>query len=272
VTSFRASRPLVAASAFALIAAAACGGSDGGTKGGDNSAPAAISISGGNSQTGMAGSALAAPLAARVTNAQGNPVSGKPVNFTVTRGLGTVASTTVNTDNNGIAQTAWTLGTGAVRQEVLATIGSYEALATANIDTTRALFLLALKDTVSVGDTIWINSISGTTGLGGEVRGAVQQLITSSIPAATKIAAIHYLSGEYFDYQAPTPASLSFVTSNPTNTIRRHLYLQLGYVAQAIGAGKDVQFTHTSASFLGARSFNDIRNRVSVVGTSVHIR
>lgn len=270
MNSFRSSRSLTAASAFALLAVAACG-SDGGTKGGDNSEPAAISITGGNNQIGNAGTALAAPLAARVTNAQGNPVSGKAVNFTVTRGLGTVASTTVNTDNNGIAQTSWTLGTGAVRQEVLATTSSYEALATANIDTTRAFFLMALKDTVSVGDTIWLNVISGTTGLGGEVRGAAQETVTTSIPAATRIVRIFYLSN-YFDYQAPSGGSLSLVTSDPTNSLRRQTYLQLGYVAQAIGAGKNVQFTHTAASLLGARSFNDLRNRVSVVGTSVRIR
>lgn len=272
MNSFRSSRSLVAASAFALLAVAACGGSDGGTKGGDNSPPAAISISSGNNQIGNAGTALAAPIAARVTNAQGNPVSGKPVNFTVTRGLGAVASTTVNTDNNGIAQTSWTLGTGAVRQEVLATIASYEALATANIDTTRALFLMALKDTVSVGDTIWLNSISGTTGLGGEVRGAVQETITTSIQAAATPVSVIYTSGEYIDLSTPNGATLNVITSGPLNQSRRQLYMRTGYIARAIGAGKDIQFTHTSASFLGARSFNDLRNRVSVVGTSVHIR
>ena len=90
VHSFRAFRPAVVATAFALLAVAAC--SDSPTKGGNNGTPAAIAISAGNNQVGMPGTPLAAPIAARVTNAQGNPVSGKAVDFTVTRGGGTVAS------------------------------------------------------------------------------------------------------------------------------------------------------------------------------------
>ena len=266
----RASWPLAAASAFALLAAAACG-SDNGTKGGDNSQPAAIAISSGNNQVGPAGAPLPAPLAALVTNAQGNPVSGKPVSFAVTRGLGTVASGTVNTDNNGVARTTWTLGTGAVRQEVKVTVGSLTQTATATIDTTRALFLMALRDTVSVNDTIWINSISGTTGIPSEVRGAVQETITPSIPAGATLVSVVYTSGEYIDLNQ-SGSALNVMTSGPKNTTARQLYMRTGYIARSFGSGKDVQFTHTAAAFYAARTFTDLLNRVSVVGTSVHIR
>ena len=269
----RTPRPLVAASALALIAAAACGGSEGGgTKGGTNSAPSAVAFSGGDNQIGTVGNALAAPIAARVTNAQGNPVSGTTVNFAVTRGMGTVASATVTTDNNGVAQTSWTLGPGAVRQEAQATVGSLVQTATATVDTTRALFLLATRDTVAVGDTIWISAISGTTGLSGETRGVVQETITTAIPAAAIARSIIYTQGEYLEFSQPTSAVLNYITSGPLNQARRQLYLRTGYVAQQIGSGKNIQFAHTATSFIGARSFNDLLNRVSVVGTSVHIR
>jgi hypothetical protein len=270
----RAYRSLVATSAFALIAAAACGGSDsgGGTKGGNNTEPAAVAISGGDNQIGAVGSPLATPLAARVTNSQGNAVSGKTVTFTVTRGMGTVASSTVTTDNNGVAQTTWTLGPGAVRQEAQASIGSFVQTATATVDTTRALFLLAIKDTVSVGDTIWINAISGTTGLSGETRGVVQETFTTSIPAAALMRSIIYTQGEHLEYSVPAGGALNFITSGPLNQARRQLYLRVGYVAQQIGSGKNVQFAHTATSFFAARSFNNLLDRVSVVGTPVHIR
>ena len=270
--SSRAFRPSLAASAFALLAVAACGGSDGGTKPGNNATPAAVAISSGNNQTGTPSAALAAPIAAKVTNAQGNPVAGKAVTFTVTRGGGTVASSTVTTDNSGVAQTTWTLGSGTVRQEALVTIGSFEALATANADTTRSLFLMALKDTVSVGDTIWVNSISGTTGLAGETRGAVQESITTSIPAAATVVSVIYTSGEFIDLTQPTGAVLNIITSGPSNANGRQLYMRTGYIARQIGSGKDILFTHAATNFLGARTFNDLLNRVSVVGTSVHIR
>jgi hypothetical protein len=178
----------VVATTFALLAVAAC--SDGPTKGGSNGTPAAIAISSGDNQVGMPGSPLAAPIAVRVTNAQGNPVAGKPVDFTVTRGAGTVASATV----------------------------------------------------------------------------------TNSIPAGAGIASVIYTRGEYLDLQQPSGPVLSFVTSGPTNVQARQLYMRLGYVARQIGSGHDVVLTHTSDSFLGARTFNNLLDRVSVVGAVVHIR
>lgn len=270
VQRFRAPRPLVAASVFALLAAACS--SDGGTKGPDNSAPSALAITAGNGQVGSPGSPLATPIAVRVTNSQGNPIAGKAVTFAVTRGSGSMASPTVTTDNSGIAQTLWTLGSGAVRQEAMATIGPLTQTATATVDTTRSLFLLALRDTVSVGDTIWINEIAATTALANESRGAVQETITASSAGAASIVSVLYTSGEYIDINQPSAAVLNFITSGPTNSAARQLYMRTGYVARSLGAGKDLQFTHAATSFLGARTFNDLLTRVSVVGTNVHIR
>jgi len=266
VHSFRAFRPAGVAVAFA-VALAACG-SDGPSKGGDNSTAAAIAFSSGNNQVGMPGTPLPAPIAARVTNAQGNPVSGKTVTFAVTRGGGSIAAATVTTDNDGVAQTTWTLGSGAVRQNVKASVGTVQQLATAVVDTTRSLFLLAARDTVSVGDTIWLDVYSGTTALG-ETRGAVQETIANSIPLAARLASIIYTRGELID-DTGNNSQITIVTSGPTNTLARQKYLRLGYLATA--GNKDVQFTHTAAAFFAARTFNDLLGRVSVVGAPVHIR
>jgi hypothetical protein len=262
----RAFQPSVLAVAFAF-AAAACG-SDGPSKGGDNSTAAAISFTGGNNQVGVPGVALTTPISARVINAQGNPVAGKPVNFTVTRGSGSVAAATVTTDNNGVAQTTWTLGSGAVRQNVKASVGTVQQLAAATVDTTRSLFLMAASDTVAAGDTIWVDVYAGTTALG-ETRGAVQETIINTLPSAAYLVAIIYTRGELID-DSGTGAQISLVTSGPTNTQPRQKYMRLGYIAAS--SNKDVQFNHAAAAFFAARTFNDLLSRVSVVGTAVHIR
>jgi Big-like domain-containing protein len=267
VHTFRAFRPSVAAAAIALLAVAAC--SDSSTKGDDHSNAAAIAITGGQNQVGVPGTPLAAPIAVRVTNSQGNPVAGKAVSFAITRGGGTVASSSVSTDDDGIAQTSWTLGAGSVKQQLKATAGSASQLATATVDTTRSLFLMPLRDTVSVNDTIWVTAVSGTTGLNGEVRGAVQESIVNSIPTAARMVTLYYMQGEFFDYTG-NGGTLNLVTSGPTNTLARQTYLRIGYVAMS--AGKDVNFAHAVSGFFGARTFSDLRSSVSVVGATVHIR
>ena len=268
VHSSRAFRPSAVATAFALLAVAACS-SDSPTKGGNNSTPAAVTISSGNNQVGVPGSPLASPISARVTNAQGNPIAGNAVAFTVTRGDGTVASATVNTDNDGVAQAAWTLGSGSVRQELTAATGSLKQIATATVDTTRSLFLLPARDTVATGDTIWLSLFSGTTALGGEVRGAVQESIVNNTPAVAKLAAIQYTGGEFFDYTGNS-GTLNLMTGGPTNTLARQLYMRVGYVATS--GARTIKFSHSAAGFVGARTFNDLLGRVSVVGASVYVR
>lgn len=256
------------ATAFALLVVAACS-SDKGTNSGSHSTPAAIAISGGNNQVGAPSAILASPVSARVTNAQGNPLSGQTVTFAVTRGSGSVSAGTVTTDNNGVAQTSWTLGSGTVRQEVKATINSLFQTATATVDTSRSLYLMAKQDTVSVSDTIWINVIAQTTGLGGEVRGAVQESFINTSPGAAKLVRIFYSQGELLDY-AGTGSNLSILTSGPNNASARQRYLQLGYVATR--SGQDIQFDHTATGFVAARTFTDLLSRASVVGTVVHVR
>ena len=269
--SFRAFRLSVAPAALALLAAVAC--SDKATGGGNHSAVAAISFVSGNGQVGVPGSPLPAPIAARVTNSQGNPVSGASVTFAVTRGEGTVASTTVTTGGDGVAQTSWRLGSGAVRQELKASAGSVAQTATATVDTTRSLFLLAASDTVSVGDTIWVDFYAGTSGLGNETRGAIQESITNNVPlAATQVWPVYYYyANDDIEIAQPKASELDFVTAGPTNTAARQRYLRVGYLARSF-SGKDVTFTHAANVLFGALTFNDLMIQVRVVGTSVHIR
>ena len=73
-------------------------------------APASISVFAGNAQAAPAGSLLPTGLAARVTDAFGNPVAGVTVTWTVTTGGGVATPATSVTDANGVANSSWTLG------------------------------------------------------------------------------------------------------------------------------------------------------------------
>jgi len=74
------------------------------------STPAAVTVSGGNNQTGPAGSQLPQPLAVLVTDSTAHPVSGVSVTFD-DGGAGGVFSngTVVVTNSSGIAQNSYTL-------------------------------------------------------------------------------------------------------------------------------------------------------------------
>jgi adhesin/invasin len=74
-------------------------------------APAAISISGGNNQTGQAGANVAIAPAVRLLDRFGNPVPGVSVFFSVSAGGGSVTGSGATTNAEGIARVgSWQLG------------------------------------------------------------------------------------------------------------------------------------------------------------------
>src|SRR5690349_20326012 len=97
-----------ALAAVAAVAWVACGG---GTSepGGTNANPSAITVVSGNGQVGLVGSALAVPLAVRVSS-NGTSVRGASVTFAVTAGAASVSPSLATTDTSGVAKTSVTLG------------------------------------------------------------------------------------------------------------------------------------------------------------------
>jgi alpha-tubulin suppressor-like RCC1 family protein len=65
----------------------------------------------GQGQSAVVGTQLPDPLVVKVTDSHGDPVQGQAVNFIVTSGGGSVFGGAETTDNAGIAQERWTLGT-----------------------------------------------------------------------------------------------------------------------------------------------------------------
>jgi len=99
-----------------------CGGDDGGNGNGTGPPPTATTITqvSGDGQTGVAGTALAAPFVVRVTDAQGDVVSGLSVSWSVTAGGGSLSAASTLTNSQGQASVTLTLGPAAGANAVTA--------------------------------------------------------------------------------------------------------------------------------------------------------
>lgn len=83
---------------------------------------AGVSIVSGDGQTGDPGATLPQPLVVRVTDADGNGVSGAAVTWVVTAAGGSVAPSTGTTGSDGQTSTTWTLGAGTETNSVEAVV------------------------------------------------------------------------------------------------------------------------------------------------------
>ncbi len=72
--------------------------------------PVALSLVGGNMQTGLVNQPLANPIEVMVADQFGNGVSDQPVTFSLPPGTGSLGTTDANTGTDGLASTTWTLG------------------------------------------------------------------------------------------------------------------------------------------------------------------
>ncbi len=102
-----------------------------------------IVVTGGNTQTGLAGAQLATPLAASVQDQFGNGIANQQVTFLVTAGGGSVAPGLLTTDAGGVASGAlWRLGTKGGTQTATATAGAFSTSFSA---TTQSSYLVELR-------------------------------------------------------------------------------------------------------------------------------
>lgn len=72
--------------------------------------PDSIAKISGDNQTGTANQVLAQPVKVRILDSENSPQANVPVYFSVTAGGGSVQNASMLSDNDGYAQTAWTLG------------------------------------------------------------------------------------------------------------------------------------------------------------------
>jgi DNA-binding beta-propeller fold protein YncE len=144
-------------------------------------APADISISAGNAQTGAAGSALIAPIAAKVSDAKGRAVPNVAVTFQVIGPSGAVDPTSVRTNGAGIATTSWTLPT---------TAGTAAKVRAVLVDSLTG----ALVDTVSFSATV--------------IGGAPIAMQWTTLPSIAPTGSTQNISVTLFDpYGNPSPGA-----------------------------------------------------------------
>jgi hypothetical protein len=84
--------------------------------------PAGIGVVSGISQSGIVGSQLAEPLVAKVVSRMGAPLPGVTVNWVVEAGEGSFASPVSVTDQDGLAETRYTLGDTPGENSMLAAV------------------------------------------------------------------------------------------------------------------------------------------------------
>ena len=93
-------------------------------------APAALTALSGNGQTGATGDTLPVPVAVVVRDSTGQAVSGATVRFSALSAGGAAIPPSVRTDDLGMAETRWRLGSGGGRHALVATVEGRPGLET----------------------------------------------------------------------------------------------------------------------------------------------
>lgn len=93
--------------------------------------PSIVTVTGGANQSGTVNTSLTQPIAVLVTDANGHPVSGVSVTFVPNADAGTASATQATTDNGGMAQVNWKLGTVAEIDSMTVTMGTQSVVVTA---------------------------------------------------------------------------------------------------------------------------------------------
>lgn len=145
--SFAGAQTATATAGSKTLTFVATGASAGGGGGGGGAlTPSQLVLVSGNGQTGNVGQTLASPIVVRVIDANGVPVSGTNVTWTLAAGNsgGLVSPSVSRTDGSGDATLLWTLGSKVGLQQVTASVTGIPSVtlqATAQIGSAGALLI-----------------------------------------------------------------------------------------------------------------------------------
>ena len=109
-----------------------------------------LEVVSGDNQSGLTGETLADPFVVEVRDQNGDPLEGVTVTFTVSAGGGSLSDTSVDTDANGLAQTALTLGNDPGANAVEASVEEITETATFNAVAELLEFDLSLPSGISL--------------------------------------------------------------------------------------------------------------------------
>ncbi len=218
----------------------------------------------GDGQQGVVGSALSQPLVIKATDSRGRAIKSLLVEFRVTSGGGSAAPPSASTNNQGLAQATWTLGTStAVAQRLEARAAATNELLGAF--TATALAGPATRMIVSAGDSQTAPRLT-------PVPTAPAVLVTdrydNPIPAASVTFAI--LDGGGSVAGSPAVSAASGIASVGSWTLGSALGTN-HLVASASGVNP-VTFTATATLGTGARmAVHAGNNQITQVGTAVAV-
>jgi hypothetical protein len=171
--------------ALALVALAACSGSDSPGTGPDGpGVPGSIQSASTVGLTAQAGLALADSVAVVVHDSDGVVVPGVVVGFQVTSGGGSVSPVNATTDSHGVARTRWVLG-GEIR-----TPQTLQASARADLATT-----ITATGTLSPSATV-TKSGDGATGPAGSTFPLTVQVQQNGVPVSGLTVGWQTLTGQ----------------------------------------------------------------------------
>jgi trimeric autotransporter adhesin len=115
--------------------------------------PPQVTVSG-DAQTGVVGEPLLFPLSVRVTNRNGQPLSGLRVQWAVTSGGGVLSAAESTTNQSGEATVQWTLGPALGAQQVTASVpGAVATVFTATAVAPVAVTVEPTAVTLAAGQT-----------------------------------------------------------------------------------------------------------------------
>lgn len=148
---------------------------------------AAIATMAGDNQSATVGTSVATPPSVKITDANGNAVSGVQVTFAVASGGGSITDSTAMTNSSGVATVgSWTLGPSDGTNTLTATVaGLSGSLVTFTATaTTAASFVVS-----SVSPSVWVAGATATISGQGFSTTAAQNIVTIDNVAATVSAA-----------------------------------------------------------------------------------
>ena len=168
--------------------------------------PANLTKFAGDNQSATAGTAVAVPPSVKVTDANGVPVSGQAVTFTVASGGGTVASGSTSTNAAGIATVgSWTLGT---------TPGTNTLTATATGTSITPVTFTATGTVASNAITI---TVAGGGLLGVGAQGLALVRLPQPAPAGGVTVTVTSDSTKYVT--VATPGTIAFAAGDTAKSI-----------------------------------------------------
>lgn len=207
---------------------------------------ASIAIAGGNQQTARAGSPVTSPPTVRVTDSDGNLVSGASVTFSVASGGGSVAGGTASTNAAGLASVgSWTLG-GIGANSLFASVTGFTNGVTFTATATPIPVPCPSKGSLAINATRTGTLTAASCTF---IDSPLTQATRRSPFAGTQIGGVYFF--DLYTIEVPSGAVVRFETTD-TNALASLVsiaYLEDGtFIASGFGLSSNITLSNPTPS------------------------